>query len=312
MRVVRELAQLLLFPGFLFIFCYALFAQWVDRKAYARFQNRVGPRWFQPFADFVKLLAKEEIIPAGASRWPFFWMPAVGLAATATAFFYVPVWQTRAAYAFPGDLIAVVYLLSLPTLVLFLAGWYSKNAFAGLGATRAVTQLISYEVPFLLASLTPAIIAGSLSIGEIAAFTRANPWVIPCELIGLAVSILALQAKLERVPFDVPEAETEIVAGPLTEYTGRGLALFRLMHDVTMVAGAALIASLYLGGLPRNLFGFPVFCLKTLLIVVILAMIRAVAARLRIEQVVAFCWRRLVPAAIFQVLVAILIRGWWH
>ncbi len=311
MRAVGELAQILIFPGFLFILCSAWVAEWVDRKAYARFQNRVGPPWYQPAADFLKLLAKEEIIPEGVRRGLFVWLPAIGLAAAATAMFYVPVWRTGAAFAFSGDLIVVIYLLSLPTLVLFLAGWNSGNYFAAIGAVRAVTQLISYEVPFILSLLTPAILAGNLSISGIAGAARARPWIIPYELIGLGVAVLALQAKLERTPFDVPEAETEIVAGPLVEYSGRSYALFRLMTNVVMVAGAALITSLFLGGLPDGIWGFPVFLLKTLFIVVVLALVRAVSARLRIEQVAAFCWRRLVPAALIQVLIAILIKGWW-
>ncbi len=311
MRIAGEVAKLLIFPGFLFTFCYAWAGEWVDRKAYARFQSRIGPPWYQPIADFVKLLAKEEIVPEGDRRGLHAWLPPIGLAAVATTFLYLPVWRTQAAYAFPGDLVVVIYLLSLPTLLLFLAGWYSTNAFAGLGAIRAVTQLISYEVPFILALLTPGVLAGSLSISVVAGFMRAHLWAAPLNLIGLGVAILALQAKLERVPFDAPEAETEIVAGPLTEYTGRGLALFRQMNNITMIAGAALIANLFLGGLPDQPFGLIAFMFKTLFVVLILSLIRAVSARLRIEQVVAFCWRWLMPAAIAQVLLAIMIKGWW-
>ena len=308
--VVKEILQLLIFPGFVFLILFAWLAEWVDRKAYARFQNRLGPPWFQPFADFLKLLAKEEIVPAGLSKKLANWLPVIGLASVATAFLYIPVWRTAAASFFEGDLIIVIYLLSLPTLVLFLAGWYSTNAFAGVGATRAITQLISYEVPFILSLVAPAILAGSMSISVIAAFARANPWVIPVDIIGLVVAIISLQAKLERVPFDAPEAETEIVAGPLTEYTGRTLAVFRLMSDVLMVVGAGLIVSVFLGGLPGGPLGFPVFVLETLAVVVVLSLIRAVTARLRIEQVVAFCWRRLVPLSIIQVFVVILVKGW--
>lgn len=311
MSIVVELGRILIFPGFIFILCYAWAAEWVDRKAYARFQNRVGPPWYQPCADFLKLLAKEEIVPEGVRRGLYRWLPPLGFAAVSTAFLYLPVWRTAAAYAFPGDLIVVVYLLSLPTLVLFLAGWYTANPFATIGAVRAVTQLISYEVPFIMALVTPAILTGSLSVSGIAAAMRARPILLLPQLPALAVAILALQAKLERVPFDAPEAETEIVAGPLTEYTGRSYALFRLMNNVAMITGASLLASLFLGGLPGGFLGFPVFVLKTLSVVLILALIRAVSARLRIEQVVAFCWHTLVPVATVQVLAAIIIKGWW-
>ncbi len=311
MSALNELIGLLIFPGFLFVMIYATFCEWVDRKAYARFQNRIGPPLYQPVADFVKLMAKEEIVPDGFSKRLAHWLPVVGLSAAVTAFLYMPVWRTAAVFGFYGDLIVVLYLLSLPTLVLFLAGWYSTNAFAGVGAARAVTQLVSYEVPFILAMIAPAILTGSTSISEIAARMRATPWLLAVDLIGFAVAVIALQAKLERVPFDAPEAETEIVAGPLTEYSGRGLALFRLMSDVIMITGAALITSLFLGGLPGGFWGFPLFLLKTLFVVVLLSLIKAVTARLRIEQVVAFCWRFLVPVSILQVILAILVKGWW-
>ncbi|MCL6451501.1 MAG: NADH-quinone oxidoreductase subunit H [Acetobacteraceae bacterium] len=313
MNALMQAVWVLVFPGFLFLFVYALFCEWLDRKLYARLQNRVGPPWFQPFADFVKLLAKEDVVPKGASRGFFLALPPLAVAAVASAFLYVPVYAERAPYWFQGDIIVVAYLLSLPTLIFFLAGWYSNNPFSSIGATRAVTQLLAYEVPLLLVILGPALISGEWSVSGASAYMRSHPALIPVQLLGLAVAVVALQGKLERVPFDIPEAETEIVAGTFTEFGGRRLALFRLATDMEMVVGAALLGSLFLGGYGPvgPVPGFVFFLLKTLFIVFLLCCLRAVSARIRIDQMVGFCFRWLIPAAVAQVLILVALKGWW-
>jgi NADH-quinone oxidoreductase subunit H len=313
MNILIELVEVLVFPGLGFLVVYALFCEWVDRRAYARLQNRWGPPWFQPFADLIKLAAKEDVVPAGADRAFFTALPIFDVAAVACAFLYIPVFGARAVFSFSGDIIVVAYLLSLPTLILFLAGWYSNNAFSALGSMRTVTQLLAYEVPLLLAILGPAMLAGSWSVSDAAVFMRTHPALLPLNVIGFLVSLIALQGKLERVPFDIPEAETEIVAGTFTEYSGRRLALFRLATDMEMVVGAALIANLFLGGTAAvgPVPGFILFLAETLFVVLLLSWIRATCARIRIEQMVAFCWRYLVPAALVQVLIFVVVKGWW-
>jgi len=312
-----ELLQLLVFPGLAFLFVYALFVEWVDRRLYARLQHRWGPPWFQPLADFIKLMAKEDIEPEGANRTWFNILPVFAATAVAAAFLYIPVWQPHAALSFQGDLVVVAYLLTIPTVVFFLAGWFSNNPFSALGGVRAVTQLLAYEVPLLLAFFAPAMLAQSWCIADIVEFMRANPGLIPLQVLGFGVAVIALQGKLERVPFDIPEAETEIVAGPFTEFTGRRYGLFRLTSDMEMVVGAALIGNLFLGGYENiwlwtgPLAGFVSFLAKTLFVVFILALIRAVCARIRIEQMVRLCWRYLVPLAVVQLLVVVAIKGWW-
>ena len=151
--------------------------EWIDRKLVARFQNRIGPRWFQPLADMVKLLAKEEIIPQGVNRSPVlsrcrWWRWPAAL----TAALYVPMAGFAPAYSFPGDLIVTLYLLSLLTLCLGLAGANTLDRFSLIGATRTLTQLFSYEAPFLLALLGPAIVAGTWQIGEINVYAQLHPW----------------------------------------------------------------------------------------------------------------------------------------
>ncbi|MEK6988181.1 MAG: complex I subunit 1 family protein [Candidatus Thermoplasmatota archaeon] len=311
---------ILLFPGFLFLLAYAFFFQFLDRKIAARMQARVGPPLLQPFADFVKMLGKEVIDVKGMDRKAFDAAPLLALAAVMTAFLYVPI-VGNSPLAFQGDLILVLYLLTLPTIVLFLLGWLSRNVFATIGGVRAVTQMFIYEVPFFLALLTPALMAGSWSITDIVAWQQSHLWFAVLQPIGFVVALIGLQAKLERTPFDIPEAETEIVAGPWTELTGRRLAMMRLTMDVSMVVGSALVAALFLGG-PRIpwtitpdwlswIVGFGLFFVKTLGVLLVLASIKVATGRLRIDQLNDVGWKYLASAAILQVLIVLLMNYWW-
>ncbi len=308
------LFKILVFPGFLFLTGYATLAEWFDRVWYARLQRRVGPPVYQPVADFFKLMAKEDLTPEKADRALFNLAPLFGFASVALAFLFVPIVSEGFAsrFAFGFDLVAVLYLLTVPTAVLFLAGWSSANVFGVVGSTRVLTQLFAYEVPLFAALLSPAMIAGSWQITEIVRHFRAHPSHIPLNLIPFCVALVALQGKLERVPFDIPEAETEIVGGPLTEYSGKKLALLRLMVDMELVVGLALIGALFLGGFVSPLG--PVFSLfhffwKTLLVLYLMTLVRTVFARLRIEQMVDFCWTWLLPATFLQFLLLLLLKG---
>jgi len=306
---MSQLVSILVFPGFLFLFAWAMFFQWADRKLYARLQSRVGPPWYQPLADFIKLLAKEDVLPEAADEGMCAALPLVAFAAVAMAILYVPVGRA-ASYAFEGDLIVVAFLLWVPTLALSLAGWLSASPFGLVGGLRALTQLFAYEVPFLMALCAPALLAGSWSISEIAAFQNGRIWTAALQPVGLLVALTCLVAKLERVPFDIPEAETEIVAGALTEFSGRKLALFRLALDMEMVVGCALIGNLFLGGFDSLVLPTAVaFLLKTLLVLFVLSCIRALFARLRLDQMVRLSWGFLAPLSLAQLVAAVWMKG---
>lgn len=283
---IPSFIALLFFPGGLSLLACGLAYEWVDRKLLARLQNRVGPRWFQPFADVVKLLAKEEVVPEGVDPWLFTGLPIFALAGGLTAALYVPLVGLAPSYGFPGDLIVTLYLLSLLTLCLGLAGSNTRDRFSLIGATRTLTQLFSYEAPFLLALLGPAVTAGSWQIGEIIAYTE-NHWLLWTQPLGFLVVLIGLMGKLELPPFDAPEAETEIVAGALTEYSGRGLALFRLGKGIEMVIGLTLVAALYLGGVANPWLFFA----KTLGLLLVIAGLQALFTRFRIDQTVGLWWR---------------------
>jgi len=172
---MMSLFYILIFPGFLFLSVFGLAAEFFDRKLYARLQNRVGPPWFQPLADFIKLSSKEEIIPEEADPSMFKLMPVLAMTATITSFFYIPLWSARPLFAFSGDLIVVLYLLTIPTLTFFLGGWYSTSLYSKIGAVRALTQLFAYEVPFLMSLLSAALLANTWSISEMAIFYARRP-----------------------------------------------------------------------------------------------------------------------------------------
>lgn len=309
--ILMQLFYLLIFPGVFFLGLFGLVAEFIDRKIYARLQNRVGPPWFQPLADFFKLLGKEEIIPEDADRGMFKLMPLFAITAVITASFYIPMWSQKALFSFEGDLIVVMYLLTIPTLTFFLAGWYSSSLYSMVGAVRCLTQLFAYEVPLFLAVLSPALLAGTWSLNGMAQFYTVHPWYWLFNLIGFAVALVALLGKLEKVPFDIPEAETEIVAGSFTEYTGRLLAFFRMAIDIELVVGASLAAVVFLPfglGLPPA-YGFLLYLLKVVAVVAMLALLRTIFARLRIDQMVNFCWKYVAPAAFIQLLIALILKG---
>ncbi|MFA5840067.1 MAG: complex I subunit 1 family protein [Candidatus Margulisiibacteriota bacterium] len=307
----HALSQILIFPGLIFLFALALIMEFIDRRLHARFQNRMGPPWFQPLADMIKLLGKENIVPEEADRSIFKLMPLVALASAVCAYFYIPLWSTNALYSFNGDLIVVLYLLTIPSLTFFIGGWYSRSIYAMIGSMRAIIQLFAYEVPLFLALLAPALLANTWSLSEMAAFYAARPgfWLI--NLIGFGVALVALLGKLEKVPFDIPEAETEMVAGSFTEYSGRLLAYFRMTLDVEMVVGASLLAAVYLPwGFNLGMgLGFIIYLIKILFIVILVSLARSLFARLRIDQMIDFCWKYLAPLAFLQVIICLIVKG---
>jgi NADH-quinone oxidoreductase subunit H len=305
MTTALPLIAILFFPGGLFLLAYGLLYEFIDRWLIARYQNRVGPRWFQPVADFFKLLAKEEVVPEGAHTGLFVFLPVVALAAALTAALYVPMAGLNPSYSFTGDLVATLYLLSMMTLCTGLAGANTPDRFSLVGATRALTQMFSYEAPFLLALLGPAIVAGSWRISDIDSFAQSHTWMIVLQPIGFIVALVGLMGKLELPPFDAPEAETEIVSGALTEYSGRGLALFRIGRDVELVIGITLVAAFYLGGLANPLL----FLVKTLALLLVTAALQSLFARLRIDQTVGLWWRIGALVALLNIAFLIVLKG---
>jgi NADH-quinone oxidoreductase subunit H len=307
--------ELIVIPGFIFMIAMGLFYQWVDRKFYAKLQNRYGPLHtgpkglYQPLADLIKLLAKEDIVPAAANKFLFTLTPILLLAIPMTALFCVPIVTETAFIAFEGDVIFVIFALTIIAVMQFFGAWGSTSRFSTVGGMRVALQLFGYEVPLGIVLLAPAIAAGTLSISGMAAWITQNPLVFFLLLPGFIIAMFCFLAELEKVPFDIPEAETEIVAGWLTEFSGRRLGMIRLGIDIELFLAGALIAAIFLGGpngptfppIPNEIFYFIWFIIKTTVVVLIISNLRAVFARLRIGQMVQFAWMYLLPIAVLQV-----------
>jgi NADH-quinone oxidoreductase subunit H len=302
------LFTLLIFPGLGFLFVCALAFQWIDRWVTAHLQGRIGPPWFQPLADFIKLMAKEDVLPIGTHERTCAALPMVSLASVLTAALYVPV-GGLAASAFEGDLIVVLFLLSLPALAYFLAGWLSVSVFSVVGGSRALLQYFAYEVPFLMAFVGPAILSGSWSISRIVALQSQTVWMVLVQPVGFLLAFVGLIGKLKRSPFDIPKAKSEIGAGPLTEFSGRKLALWHLSLHIKTVVGIFLLVDVFLSG------GFSVlaaptalaFGAKVLFVLLALSVAGVLYARLRIDQLASLGWRVLAPLALVQMLAVIWI-----
>jgi NADH-quinone oxidoreductase subunit H len=335
MVTISDVISLAIFPGALFIIFYALWCNWVSRKFVARLQNRRGPLHtgphgiLQPFADLVKLLAKEDITPAAADRPVFNLAPVLIFALPLAAIFLIPIQSITSLFSyapianFEGDLIVVLFLLSLVVLSVFLAGWSSCNLFGAVGATRVALATLAYEIPLVLLAIGPAIMAGSLSIYNIVNWEAssisdflASPsvWGIAVAVvmfIGAAVYTLCLLAELELRPFDMAEAETEIVHGWQVEYSGKKLALLILGRDVKIVLASALLTSLFLGGAAGPWPVPPIvwFVLKTTICVMVISNLSAAFARFRIDQMVRWVWQYLAPLAVLQVMAMVALSG---
>ncbi|MBN1246475.1 MAG: NADH-quinone oxidoreductase subunit H [Anaerolineae bacterium] len=308
--LLSALFRMLIFPGFLFVFICAMIFDWLDRRMIARFQGRVGPPWYQPLADFIKLLTKEDILPTGTREAAAAALPIGSLAAVLTASMYIPVGNT-VGMSFEGDLIVVLFLLSLPALAYFLAGWISLGVYSIVGGHRSLLQYFSYEVPFLMALASPAILSGSWSIMGIRAFQAQHLWGALIQPLGFVLALVGLIGKLKRDPLDIPKAKSEVVAGPLTDFSGRKLALWHLSMNIQTVLGIFLLVNLYFGESRyfEVLPALPIFALKALAILIMLSTASALYARLRIDQLMDLGWRVLAPLALLQIFASLWIGG---
>lgn len=288
----------LIFPGFVFSSFLGLLYLGVDRKITGRLQNRIGPPVWQEFLDFGKLMGKEDITPAPAHSSIFTAAPLLALGASVAAMLLIPVASAQPAFSTTADLIILIYLLNIPAIFLMIGGYASGSPFGTAGAIRYIVLLMGYELVFILTMVTVAARTGFLTLADIVEYQVKNGWlVLDWRIVPAAIAMFtALQGKILRVPFDMPEAETEIVHGPLTEYSGPKLAMWRLSYGIEAVAVAGLVASVLFGGPTQYSFGAvevpPVvdFVIKTFLIVIFTTLIRNIMARLRIDQALKFYW----------------------
>jgi NADH-quinone oxidoreductase subunit H len=298
-------------PGFLLTALVGLLTTWIDRKVTARVQWRKGPPWFQPFADVLKLLGKETIVPENGSRLTFLAAPLAGLAAVTLVSTMLWLVNGASQLSFIGDLIVVLYFLVVPSLALIVGGSASANPLAALGASREMKLVLAYELPFILATFAVAAKAGSILFSDIIGHQSWHGMMIiyPSGLLAFIVSLLAVQAKLGYVPFDIAEAEQEIMGGPLLEYSGPPLAAFKLVNAMLFFVLPVFLITLYLGGVEVSSWqGILWFILKYVIIVTLIILIKNTNPRLRIDQALRFFWGILTVMAAAAFILATL--GW--
>jgi NADH-quinone oxidoreductase subunit H len=297
-----------------------IFLIWFERKVAAHAQDRLGPMrvgWhgvLQSFADGIKLLFKEDIIPEGADRQLFRIAPVLVVMGAFAAFAVVPWGDGLIISDLNIGLLYIVAITSLGAIGILMAGWASNNKYSLYGGMRSAAQLVAYEIPTALVILVMAIQVGSLGLQDIIAAQSdglwgPNRWFVTrmygLNLIAFVVFFICGLAETNRNPFDIPEAESELVAGFHTEYSGMRFAFFFLAEYGAMWLVAGVAAILFLGGWVGPYFSGPlVFFLKTLLLVFVQMWLRWTLPRLRVDQLLALCWKYLIPITL-AVLVAV-------
>jgi formate hydrogenlyase subunit 4 len=283
MTSLRAAVQLLIFPGLLYAVSAAFLMVWLQRKINARLQGRIGPPFYQPFFDFVKLLGKRSIERPPLQGLVMTALPVASVVATLGAVALLPV--IRAGAGFDGDLVLLVALIEVGPLLAVLGGFASRSLWGGLGAAREATMTAAYNLPFLTALIALAW-GGNLSLNALAVTAS---W--PVRLLALAAILLCLPAKLHLNPFSIASAEQEIYAGVTTEYDGPRLALWELAHGLEWVALTGLFAVLSLplvdAAAPWRILAFLVL---SLVVVVALSVVAASTARLKLAQTARWFW----------------------
>lgn len=298
---MKLLFNYLVFPGFLFSACVGLIAGWIDRKVTARIQWRVGPPWYQNFVDIIKLLGKETILPEGA-RHTFLLSPFFGLLSVVLVAMILGKTIISPLESFLGDLIVVLYLLIIPAIAIIVGASASRNPLASVGASREMKLVLAYELPFILSIIAVIIKSmGDIRIGSILnhQINFGSNLASASGVLAFIVAIFCTQAKLGFVPFDVAEAEQEIMAGALIEYSGLPLAIFKLTKAILLYTMPLLLIILFWAKDLSPLF----LIIKYIALLVIIILIKNTNPRLRIDQALRFLWG---PVTLFAVIAVIL------
>lgn len=291
---------------------------WLERKALGRIQQRIGPMRvgpfgvLQPIADAIKLVVKEDIVPSWVDK-PIYWLAPLAV--------FIPSFLVWVAVPFSGDLVlrdmdlGVLYILAMSVLSiigLIMAGWGSANKYGILGGLRSAAQLISYEIPLLVIAMTIAMLAGTLNLTAIAE-GQGYQWYILLQPLAFVVFLLAGLAEVGRSPFDIFQAESELVGGPFIEYSGAHWSIFFLAEYMNTFLIAALVTIFFLGGwsgpfLPEVLW----FLIKCYAVILVIFWLRGTLPRLRIDQLMAFGWQALVPLSFLNFILVsfVMFQGW--
>jgi NADH-quinone oxidoreductase subunit H len=302
----------------IFFLVFPLMVGYMEHKVLAHMQARVGPMeagafhgWAQLVADGVKFIQKEDVIPAAADRSVFSLAPAVAMIPYIAILVVLPFSPSVYALNLDVGIFFVMAMSSVSVIGVLMAGWSSANKFSLIGALRAAAQLIAYELPLVLAAAAIVMQAGTLSLVGIAEAQR-HVWFVVTQPIGFLIFMMAAIAELTRPPFDMPVADSEIIFGAYTEYTGLKFAFFLLAEYGGIVAFSGIASVLYLGGylgLPRIPIPDPFWMLgKILALSFIIIWLRATFPRMREDQLQKFSWLVLIPLALVQIMVVAVLK----
>ena len=286
---------------------------WMERKAVARFQDRIGPNragpfgLLQPFADAIKMLVKEDLVPAKADRGAFNVAPAIMVAPALLIYAVIPFGRGMIGQDLNIAILYVLALASTTAIAVLTAGWASNNKYALLGGLRVGAQLLSYEVPMALSAIAVVLLSGSMSTVRIVESQATLPYILMLPGAFLVYFVCAA-AESKRGPFDLPEAESEIVAGFFTEYSGMKFGLFFIAEYINLFSISAMITTLWLGGwqgpiLPSWLWFFG----KSVLVIFVFMWVRFTLPRFRVDYLLEFAWKFLLPLALANLLTAGLV-----
>ncbi len=320
--IVQEIIKIILYGTLvtLFVSVNALFLIWLERRVSARIQLRRGPihvGWqgsLQTVADAIKLLTKELVLPKESDKFLYVLAPLIVFAPVLAAFLILPLGPNLVMRDLNVGFLFVFSLTNISFIGIFIAGWASNNKYALLGSMRAVAQNISYEIPLLLSTMGVVMAAQTMKMSELVA-VQEKTWFIATQPLAFLIFFCASLAEANRAPFDIPEAESELVAGFHTEYSGMRFALFFLGEYTAIFISSAIAATLFLGGwrplvpgLPAGLVAGPFWLLlKTYGIVFVVMWVRWTFPRLRSDQLMNFAWKVLIPFAILNVFVTALV-----
>jgi NADH-quinone oxidoreductase subunit H len=293
---------------------------WQERKVLGRIMDRRGTQvgmlgLFQNFADAIKTLLKELILPRDADQKLFMWS-VTGLIASSVLLLGLVPWSTRFFVANPElALLVGLAVFSLAPFFILICGWASNNKYTVIGGMRAAAQLIAYEVPLLLVVVSIVIMTGSLNFNVIVAFQQSHMWLMIPLFIGFVTFFICGIAESERVPFDLPEAEAELVEGWQTEYGGIQWGLVMMADYLRAYVASALITVLFLGGWdgPTILWPEVWFLIKVFFVFFIMIWVRSATVRIRTDQLLKIGWKRLLPLALVNLVIAIALKamGWF-
>jgi NADH-quinone oxidoreductase subunit H len=314
----RSLFAWTVYPGFTWVALYStIFMGWVERKLTAKIQLRTGPMYagrfegiLQNFADFFKLLFKEIVIPETADKATFVAVPFALMAVAGALVALLPLSPTTYIANPPVGAVLVFAILGFTPIVVLLAGWASNSKYPFLGGLRALHQMVSYEIPLVLSLIGTVMLSGSLSLMDIVN-AQTKIWFIALQPIGAIVFYIGALAELERIPFDLPEADTELVAGWQTEYTGMLFGAFQLANFSRMYILAGLFTVFFLGGwlgppiLPPEFW----FILKTTVVMIVMMLPRSIAPRIRIDLLLRAGWIKLLILSFVNLFIAVLLVG---